>query len=183
MGRTRLRSRRDVLRLAGGLAAGTLLGGGAARAARRPVARTLVLHAVHTGERLSVEYFANGCYQPDALSAVSRLLRDHHTDQVRAIDPALLDQLHRLRLALGRAGSVHVVCGYRSPETNARERRRHGGVARHSLHVEGRAVDVFVPGRPLADLHTAARALRAGGVGYYPRDGFVHLDTGAVRSW
>lgn len=176
------RGRRDILRLAGALAAGKLIGAPTARAARGTT-RALSLYATHSGERLRVEYCAGGKYQPDALHAVSRLLRDRRTDETHAIDPGLLDQLHRLSVELGTRGEYHVVCGYRSPHTNATEHRLRPGVALRSLHVEGRAVDVFLPDRDLAQLHAAALQLGAGGVGYYPSSNFVHLDTGPVRTW
>jgi uncharacterized protein YcbK (DUF882 family) len=176
------RGRRDVLKLAGALAAGTLFGAPTASAARIPD-RALTLYSTHTGERLVVEYCAKGRYRPDALHAVSRLLRDYRTDETHPIDPSLLDQLHALRGALGAREPYHVVCGYRSPETNARKHQEGRGVALHSLHLEGRAVDVFLPDRDLHELHAAALKLAAGGVGYYPHDGFVHLDTGPARTW
>jgi uncharacterized protein YcbK (DUF882 family) len=178
-----LRSRREVLRLAGGVAASAFLGVRGAAGAKRPAARKVSLYAVHTGERLSITYFKRGAYQPDAMAALRRLLRDHHTDETHDMDPTLLDQLHRLGAALGSREPFHVVCGYRSPETNARERAQHDGVASHSLHVDGRAVDLFVPDRSLEDVRTAALRLAAGGVGYYPASGFVHVDTGHVRTW
>jgi uncharacterized protein YcbK (DUF882 family) len=186
-------SRRGFLRLAGGVAAATLLGTSdvlAARRARRVVrcvralpTRSLSFYALHTGERLSVTYRRGDHYETEALAAVNRLLRDYRTDEMHDIDAALLDQLHRLRAALDTREPYHVVSGYRSPETNARERLRHRGVAIHSLHVDGRAVDLFVPDRALEVVRDAALALREGGVGYYPTSGFVHLDTGLVRTW
>jgi uncharacterized protein YcbK (DUF882 family) len=182
-----LRNRREVLRIAGSVVASALLGAGDVLAARsrprQPRDRKLSLYALHTGERLAVTYYARGAYQADALDAVNRLLRDHQTDEKCEIDAALLDQLHRLHGALGSRATFHVVCGYRSAETNARARLLRPGVAEHSLHIEGRAVDLYLPDRSLEDLRTAALALRAGGVGYYPVSNFVHLDTGPVRTW
>jgi uncharacterized protein YcbK (DUF882 family) len=177
-----VRGRRDVLKVAGAIAMGTLFGASKAIASRSPD-RTLTLYSIHTGERILVEYCASGSYRPDALQSVDRLLRDHHTDEVHAIDPKLLDQLYVLRRQLGTEAPYHVVCGYRSPETNAREHRIRRGVAANSLHVQGRAVDVFLPDRDLSQLRSAALALGAGGVGHYPGSGFVHLDTGAPRTW
>jgi uncharacterized protein YcbK (DUF882 family) len=179
-----LRSRRDVLRLAGGLAVGLVVGPGRAAALARTSVRTLSLYAVNTGDRLVAEYYADGCYQGDVLRAVDRLCRDHRTDETHPIDPALLDQLFLLRTTIGTRAPYHVVCGYRSQETNELKRLHRGvGVASHSYHVCGRAVDVFLPDRRLAALHAAATSLGAGGVGYYPESDFVHLDTGPVRIW
>jgi len=179
-----LRSRREILRLAGGIAAGALLGGRRAFAARPLVAdRTLAFFAINTGERLRAEYCVDGQYQPDAMRAIGHLLRDLRTDAVHTIDPTLLDQLFTLQRRLDATEPYHVVCGYRSPETNAFLRRQHRGVAQNSYHIDGRAVDVFLPDRELVQLRSAALDLAAGGVGYYPRSGFVHLDTGPARTW
>jgi uncharacterized protein YcbK (DUF882 family) len=179
-----LRSRRDFLRLAGGVAAMAITGGGSASAAKPLVAdRSLAFLSINTGERLEADYCVGGRYQPDVMRAVGHLLRDHRTDRIHAIDPALLDQLFILRRSLGSGEPFHVVCGYRSPETNAFARRHRRGVARNSYHVDGRAVDVFLPDRDLRQLRTAALGMAAGGVGYYPRSGFVHLDTGPIRTW
>jgi uncharacterized protein YcbK (DUF882 family) len=158
--------------------------------ASRPVlasaltARSLALAHTHTRERVSLVYAVGGHYVPDAISALNHFLRDHYTGDVGVIDPALFDLLHRLRSELGSDGSFEVISGYRCPATNATlQATRGGGVARRSLHMDGKAIDVRLPGVPLGELRDAALSLRAGGVGYYPRDRFVHLDTGRVRHW
>jgi uncharacterized protein YcbK (DUF882 family) len=111
-------------------------------------------------------------------------LRDHYSGEVGTIDPMLLEQLHRVRAAAGAGGPFEVISGYRCLATNDRLRTAGGGgVARRSLHLEGRAVDVRLPGVALPALRDSALALRAGGVGFYPRERFVHLDTGRVRTW
>lgn len=149
-----------------------------------PAVRRLAFEHLHTGERLDVVYAEDGGYLNDALGAVNRLLRDHYSGEVGSIAPALLDQLHLVRQTLGSARPFQVISGYRAPATNAHLREsRGGGVAKKSLHMEGRAIDVRLPGIELAQLRDAALALRAGGVGYYPRERFVHLDTGTVRRW
>lgn len=178
-----MRSRREILRLAGGLAVGAVLGPREVVAAMRSSDRAVALYSVNTGEHLVAEYFQGGRYQSDALDAVSHILRDHRTDEAHAIDPTLLDQVSMLARALGSREACHVVCGYRSPETNALRRSHHEGVASHSLHMAGRAIDLFLPDRDLPALRTAALSLAAGGVGYYPRSGFVHMDTGPIRTW
>lgn len=148
-------------------------------------ARILSLDNIHTGEKLTVEYWAQGQYLPDALTAVDRLLRDFRTGQVHPIAPALLDLIALVRVRLDTSAPVSVISGYRSPATNAmlRGEHEHSGVATKSLHMQGKAIDIRIAGRSLADLHNAALAQRGGGVGFYPKSGFVHVDIGRVRAW
>ncbi|MBP7778655.1 MAG: DUF882 domain-containing protein [Acidobacteria bacterium] len=146
-------------------------------------ARALGFRHLHTGETLSVEYAEGGRYLPDALAAVDRLLRDFRTGEIHPIDPGLLDLLHGLARRLDTRQSFEIISGYRSPTTNAALRRRSEGVAAHSLHMVGQAVDVRVHGVPLTRLRSAALDLKSGGVGYYPVSNFVHVDTGRVRQW
>lgn len=138
----------------------------------------------HTGEKLDVVYREGQNYLTDAMAEIDRLLRDHRSGEVHPVDRALLDQLDRLGELLGTGKRpFHVISGYRSPATNARLAARSGGVATRSLHMSGRAIDIRMPGMPLADVHRAALSMQAGGVGFYPRSDFVHLDTGRVRTW
>jgi uncharacterized protein YcbK (DUF882 family) len=148
-----------------------------------PPERSVAFYNTHTGESLDAIYWVKGRYLPDALEAVDYILRDHRTDETIAIDPQLLDLLHTLRQELACRHAFHVVSGYRSPATNAYLRRHYRGVAEHSLHIEGKAVDLRLPGFDCAWLRRAAMELQAGGVGYYPRADFVHLDVGPVRWW
>ena len=177
--------RRRLLRLCGVAAAASLLPAPAAALAGRswPGEKSISLLNTHTGESLACVYRADGAYLTGALADIDRLLRDHRTGEIRPIDPRLIDQLHALAARLGADGPFRVISGYRSVRTNEMLRRHSRGIAKRSLHLEGRAVDVSLPGVALADLTRAARALRAGGVGHYPDSGFVHLDTGAVRTW
>lgn len=145
--------------------------------------RILVMHHQHTGEWFRAAYFAEGAYLPDGLHAIRRVLRDWRTDEVTDIDPRLLDIVYLLQHALGRTAPLEIVCGYRSPATNAMLRRKSRAVAKDSLHMHGMAIDIGFAGGELATAHRAALALRAGGVGYYPGDGFVHVDSGPVRAW
>lgn len=146
--------------------------------------RTLALVHTHTGERIDLVYASETAYDRAALAALNHFLRDHYSGDVGTIDPALFDQLHRVQQAVGATRPFEVISGYRCPATNDRLRTtRGGGVVRNSLHVEGRAIDVRIAGVALRELHDAALALRAGGVGFYPRERFVHLDTGRVRAW
>lgn len=147
--------------------------------------RSLAFDNIHTGEKLRVDYWANGDYLPDALAAVNNVLRDFRTSQVHPIAPGLLDLLMSLRVQLDTSAPLSIISGYRSPVTNAMLRGGHenSGVATKSLHMQGKAVDIRIAGRPLALVHKAALSLRGGGVGYYPSSDFVHVDIGRVRTW
>jgi uncharacterized protein YcbK (DUF882 family) len=148
-----------------------------------PAERRLRLYNTHTGERLTATYWAAGQYQPDEIAALDRLLRDHRSGEVQALDRRLFDILHALQQQTGAHGTYEVISGYRSPATNNQLRRTSGGVAKDSLHTRGQAIDVRLTGVALPDLRRAALDLRAGGVGYYPASDFIHLDTGRVRTW
>lgn len=145
--------------------------------------RSLAFHHRHTGESLSTVYYADGRYLPQALEEINHLFRDFRTDSTRAVDPALLDFLHGLRRRLETDRAIEVFSAYRSPETNARLRREGVGVARNSLHMQGKAVDIRVPGFESSDLFRAAWSMQRGGVGFYGNSTFVHLDVGEVRTW
>ena len=156
----------------------------ASRARAAVPERSLSMHHTHTGERLSLVFAIGDNYPDTSLGLLNRFLRDHYTGEVGRMDPALFDLLHRTRLVLGTNAPYEIISGYRAPQTNERLRQTGGGgVARRSLHMEGRAVDVRLTGVPLAELRDAAKSLQAGGVGYYPSQRFVHLDTGRVRTW
>lgn len=145
--------------------------------------RAIALYNAHTGESLKAVYWAEGRYVAETLGEIDVLLRDYRTEDIMPIDPGLIDLLHRLRRRLRTQRAFHVVSGYRSPKTNALLRKNGTGVALRSLHMRGMAVDLFLPGRNLEAIRRAALSLRGGGVGYYPTPGFVHIDTGGVRSW
>jgi uncharacterized protein YcbK (DUF882 family) len=145
--------------------------------------RVLSFVHAHTGERLSIAYWADGDYLAPGLARIDRFLRDFRTGESHAIDLALLDQLHGLRRATGSSAPFQVISGYRSPETNEALRAHRGGQARRSLHMQGRAIDVRLADVTTSALRDAALGLGRGGVGYYPSEGFVHVDTGAVRRW
>jgi len=146
-------------------------------------ARALAIYNVHTGENLKTVYWENGDYVPGALHEVNYFFRDFRANEVKPIDPGLLDLLHYIHTELDTGRPFNLVSGSRSPATNAWLASQSEGVARHSMHVEGKASDINLPGRELSFLERAALALRLGGVGYYPRSGFVHVDTGRVRRW
>ena len=128
-------------------------------------------------------YWSDGQHRATALERLNEVLRDHRTDDVHPIDPRLLDSLYELRARLGTADPIHVISGYRSPKTNAALRKRSNGVARKSYHMKGMAIDLRMPGIGTGSLRKTAQAIRAGGVGYYSKSRFIHLDTGPVRYW
>ena len=151
-------------------------------AAREP--RRLRFYHTHTGERLALEYHDGRDYLPGALAEATRFLRDFRTGETHPIDTGLFDILWSLEQVLEPGPRPwQVISGYRSPVTNARLRQRGRGVAKHSLHMEGRAIDVRLEGIPTRTLYRAGLSLRCGGVGCYSRSRFVHLDTGRVRTW
>ena len=145
--------------------------------------RRLSFHNLHTGEKVDLAYWAQDSLVPESLAEINRVLRDHRTNEVAAIDIGLLDLLHRLRTALGTGQPFEVISGYRSPASNRMLVENTVGVARRSLHMEGKAIDLRITGVALADLRRAGLLLRGGGVGYYPDSDFVHLDVGRVRAW
>lgn len=145
--------------------------------------RRLTFFNTHTGETLETCYFRSGCYDPGALRAINHILRDHRSSEVRPIDGRLLDLLHTLAGRFEHPCPFHVISGYRSPGTNASLHSRNRGVASQSLHVHGKAIDIRVPGIRTSSLKDQALSLAAGGVGYYPRSDFVHVDVGRVRAW
>jgi len=177
--------RRRFLTTAPGAAAALLIGGRPAwpDAPAATGKRSLSFVNTHTGETVSAVYWADDEYQAEGLAAIGRVLRDHRTGDIRAIDRRLLEVLHALRRDVGTSAPFHVISCYRSPKTNALLRSNGRAVAEHSLHMEGKAMDIRVPGVALGDLHRAAVARRAGGVGYYSRPSFVHVDVGRVRYW
>jgi len=143
--------------------------------------RSLAFDNLHTGEKLKLDYWLNGDYVPDALARINHLLRDFRNGEVHAIDPRLLDLLSVLHGKLGSAQPFQVISGYRSPATNAMLFAETSGVNPKSLHMSGMAIDICLTDRALSQLRDAARALNAGGVGFYPR--FVHVDIGPLQYW
>jgi uncharacterized protein YcbK (DUF882 family) len=178
-------TRRSLLRL-GAIA---LIGGVLPRTALgelgqpQPQQRSLSFFNTHTGERLRAVYWEKGRYIGESLAGINQILRDHRANEVENIDIQLLDLLFSLQNKLETSGPLHVISGYRSANTNAALRAAGSGVAQNSLHCIGKAIDIRVPSRELRVLHQAAVALKGGGVGYYPRSDFVHVDVGRVRYW
>ncbi len=148
-----------------------------------PAYKELSLYNLHTEEKLALRYFEQGSYVTGALREISYLLRDHRTGDVLAMDPMLLDLLYDLKGVLATEQPIQVISGYRSPKTNALLHQHSQGVATKSLHMQGKAIDIRIPGISSATIRKAAMSLAQGGVGYYPSSGFVHVDTGSVRAW
>ncbi len=178
-------SRRRFVRTALMAAVPMMVPGVAMAALRLPGTkpRSLSFYNLHTGESLKRTYFEDGDYVPEALHEINYVLRDFRTGQVKTIDPRLLDLLVGIHRNLETSKPFDVISGYRSPATNAMLHARSEGVAVHSLHIQGKAIDIRVPGRALVALRRTAMSLRGGGVGYYPHSDFVHVDTGRVRYW
>jgi uncharacterized protein YcbK (DUF882 family) len=144
----------------------------------------LSLYNTHTNERLTIVYRHGSDYVPGALAKLDYFLRDHNTNEVRHFDPHLYDILSDLTAKVGHAnGEIDIVCGYRTPSTNAALRERTNGVAKNSLHIQAEAIDLRMPGVNTLALRRAALALARGGVGYYPHSDFIHVDVGRVRQW
>ena len=174
-------NRRSFLKL-GLLAAALPLPAFASRGLLMPE-RRLNFNNLHTGETLNLPYWIEGDYVAESLAEINRVLRDHRTDQIAAIDTDLLDLLHRVQSTLGTSQPFQIISGYRSPVSNQMLAGHSSGVAKGSLHMQGKAIDIRLPGVALADLRRTGLMLKGGGVGYYPKSGFVHLDVGRVRTW
>jgi len=175
-------SRRRFLQVSAGAAAGLLITPAHAGLTRHGQ-RSLSLRNLHTGEKLTRTYWVDGEYLQEPLADLNHLLRDHRTGDMHPMDPRLLDMLHRLQQKVGSRRSFEIISGYRSPKTNNLLRSNSSGVAKKSLHMQGKAMDIRLPGQDLAQLRKAALSLKAGGVGYYPKSNFLHVDTGRVRYW
>ena len=176
-------SRRSFLRYTLGATAAIAMPTSYAGIMPGSVVRDLKLHNLHTEEKIDLSYFEQGEYVTEALRDISYLLRDHRTGDVLAMDPSLIDLLYDLKGVLGTEQPLQVISGYRSPKTNAALHKKSSGVASKSLHMQGRAIDICIEGVATKDIQRAAISLARGGVGYYPRSNFVHIDTGRVRTW
>jgi uncharacterized protein YcbK (DUF882 family) len=177
-------SQRRKLLLCGGAAAGLALLPGSALASlstSRP--RVLTLSNMHTGETLKTEFFNGKSYDRDELARLNHFFRDYRANQIKSIDPRLFDQIYRLQAMLETRRPVQLISGYRTLATNNMLREHGSGVAKHSYHTLGQAMDFHIEGITLSNVRKAALKMRAGGVGYYPRSNFVHIDTGPVRHW
>jgi uncharacterized protein YcbK (DUF882 family) len=150
----------------------------------RPPEGRLSFYNTHNRERLTVSYRTpGGEYDPEALAAINQILRCHYTQEVAEMDVRVIEYLNRVDKELGGDNEIHIISGYRSPAYNGLLRREGRHVAKNSLHMKGRAIDIAIPHVGLDKVRRAALNLRCGGVGYYPGAGFVHVDSGAFRAW
>lgn len=148
-----------------------------------PATRSLAFRSLHTGEEVAATYVRDGRFHAEGVKLLNHVLRDWRSGEVWDMDPQLFDLLYALRRRLDSSAPFELISGYRSPQTNATLAANSNGVAKRSLHMQGKATDIRLPERDLKTLHKAALALQAGGVGLYSKSGFVHVDTGRVRHW
>jgi uncharacterized protein YcbK (DUF882 family) len=177
--------RRDFLKL-GFVFTGVVLNPFSVQAACEPrpqKRKTLAFYNTHTDERLHVDFCQNGQYDIAALTKINAILRDHRSGEIKAIDVKLLELLHAISIKTKSQAPLHVISGYRSPVTNKLLRKKSKGVASKSMHMLGKAIDFRIPGFSTRQLKHVARKMKGGGVGYYPKPDFVHVDTGRVRYW
>ena len=149
----------------------------------REPARSLRILNLHTGERVNATYWEKGEYLVDGLAEIYLLMRDHRQNLIAPIDVRVLDQLHQVNTLVSNNQEIHLISGYRSPKTNDMLRGKSRNVAKHSFHMKGQAIDFALPGTHLRHVHKAALSAHQGGVGYYPRGGYLHIDTGRKRNW
>jgi uncharacterized protein YcbK (DUF882 family) len=174
--------RRDFLRM-GAATAATLLVSPVLANPASSTERLLGFQNTHTGESVSAVYWAEGEYVMNGLEEINGVLRDHRTDEIHPMSTELLDLLFLLQSKAGSRQAYQVISGYRSPATNQALRSKSSGVARRSYHMQGKAIDIRMPGYDTKQLHRAALAMKLGGVGYYPGSDFIHVDVGPSRSW
>lgn len=150
--------------------------------AMRKESKRLRFYHTHTGRNMEIKYSPGG-YRGSVRQALEDFLCDFRTGEKHALDPRLFDSLYAIQNRCAQQASFEIISGYRSPKTNAYLRKNSSGVARKSLHMQGRALDIRIPELPTSTLRDLAMQLHDGGVGYYPASDFIHIDTGHKRSW
>ncbi|MDF7761153.1 YcbK family protein [Kosakonia cowanii] len=176
-------NRRKLLALGGATLGVALLPTPAFATLSTPRPRILRLNNLNTGESIKAEFFDGKGYIQDELAKLNHFFRDYRANKITRMDPQLFDHLFRLQGLLGTNKPVQLISGYRSVDTNNELRAHSRGVAKKSYHTKGQAMDFHIEGISLSNIRKAALSLRAGGVGYYPKSNFVHIDTGPVRHW
>ena len=144
---------------------------------------SLQMYNLHTTEHIDTVFWSDGSYNVDALHMLNHFLRDHRTGQVKQIDPKLFSILYLLNKKIGNQREISVISGYRSAQTNRLLAQSNAGVAKKSYHIKGRAIDIRIPGKDTRTMRDIGIKLGVGGVGYYAKSDFIHLDTGPKRSW
>ncbi len=177
--------RREFLKLSAGAFAATVLPLQtlAATLPKKDSQRRLSFFNTHTRESIDACYFEQGAYCRDALDQINYILRDHRAREVHPIDVRLLDQLYAIKSKVRPKAPFYVISGYRSQATNVMLRQKTTGVARTSYHTKGQAIDIRVPGYRTDRLRDLCLSMKSGGVGFYAKSDFVHLDTGPIRCW
>ncbi|MEN8188583.1 MAG: DUF882 domain-containing protein [Thermodesulfobacteriota bacterium] len=178
----RFLERRSFIRQAFGLGTAIALAPAVKAAAATAAPMEMSFYHTHTGERVKIEYCTWGC-APSVLEELNQFLRDFRTGEVHPIDAGLFSTLYNIQQISGRRGDIEIISGYRSPKTNSQLRKKGGGVAKRSMHMQGKAMDIRISGLDTRQLRDIAVSLSHGGVGYYSRSNFVHIDTGRVRTW
>jgi uncharacterized protein YcbK (DUF882 family) len=145
--------------------------------------REIAFHNLHTDEKLRITYWKQGRYSRNAMDKINHILRDHYSGEVFPMSPRLIDMLYDLQARLHQDGPIEVISAYRSPQTNMMLASYSDGVAKHSYHTRGMAIDIRMQNAPLPKLYKTALNMRRGGVGYYPDSEFVHVDVGPLRRW
>jgi uncharacterized protein YcbK (DUF882 family) len=145
--------------------------------------KSLALYNAHTNEHLNAVFWSDGRYVNNALEEINYFLRDYRTGAIKPINKQLLNLISTISAIIGKEHWFNVISGYRSPETNKLLRKKSKGVAKNSYHMFGKAIDIRVPGFSLSKLREIAVYLKSGGVGYYPKSDFIHIDSGPVRCW
>lgn len=176
-----LQSRRSFLKLSAAFTASFIIP--KVGFSREIYEKKLSFYNIHTGEFLKTTFWIEGRYIDEEIDAINRILRDFRTGEVKPIDKKLLDLLFDIQNLVEVNRPFHIISGYRSPKTNSYLRKVSKGVAKKSFHMKGKAVDINLPNVNLFTLKKAAMSLKKGGVGYYPKSGFIHVDTGPVRYW
>lgn len=176
-------NRRIFLRSAATLASAAAVPSAFATATPSELEKELHLYNIHTGEFIKTTFKQGGEYDDQGLAELDHLLRDHRSGESTLISRGLLDDIHTLQQMFKPNQAIEIISGYRSPKTNEKLRAMGHNVAKRSLHMQGKAVDIRIPGTNLSQVRKAALELKSGGVGYYPNSGFIHLDVGRVRQW
>jgi uncharacterized protein YcbK (DUF882 family) len=183
-------TRREFLKTSSALCLGALLLPNtllaqalATDSSHRQESKSLQFFNINTREFLDVTYFKNGIYDENALASINNIMADRRSGKMIDMDVKLINSLHSIHSLSGSREPLEIICGYRSPKTNSKLTHSKRGVAKHSYHTLGKAADIRIDGVSLSDMREIAHSLNAGGVGYYPRSGFLHVDVGPTRTW